>query len=206
NKIRNLLSFMESSINFDFLIIEYFLKTKAPVVSANNEITIDDTTYNKIVLCPLIMDFGYKNIDNKNIFYNVPPQKPVTSQIIDLFKAIETYYNNEIAIKKENKRNKFDVKEVKIDKSEKLFEIYPFMGINPDNYKYTRIEEMLNKYFSDFSKKDTKQERQRKLYEKMGNFNGDLDDEKNCKNIFAGIKLYPPLGINPWPKGCSECD
>ena len=68
NKIRNLLSFMESSIKYDFLIVEHFLKNKTPIVSVNNEFEINDITYNKIVLCPLIMDFGYKNIDNKNIF------------------------------------------------------------------------------------------------------------------------------------------
>ena len=170
NKIRNLLSFMESSIKYDFLIVEHFLKSKTPIVLANNEFEINDITYNKIVLCPLIMDFGYKNIDNKNIFYNIPPQKPITSQIKDLFEAIETYYNNEISIKKENGRIKFDIKEVEIDKSEKLFEICPFMGLNTKNYNYDEIKDMLDKYFGDFDENDSLISSQKKLYKKMGDF------------------------------------
>lgn len=205
NKIRNLLSFMESSVLFDFLIIEHFLKNKEPVVSAKNEFKSGGKNYNKIVLCPLVVDFGYKNIHDDNIFYNIPPQKPIVSQITDLFDAVRKYYNYEITIKNENGITKFEEKKVSIDKGERLFEIYPFMGLNPENYSYNKVEEMLNKYFSGFSKSDTKQDRQKKLYDKMGKFNGNLEDEMDCKNIFAGIKLYPPLGFDPWPDKCEKC-
>lgn len=210
NKIRNLLSYMESSIMYDFLVVEYFLKHgkngKSKLVSADNKLQINKETYEKMVICPLIMDFGYMNIDNDHIFYNIPPQKPITSQIKDLFKAIGTYYNNDISINEVNGRIKFESKKIDFDKSRKLFEIYPFMGINPANYKYSEIKEMLNKYFSDFNKNDTKEERQRKLYEKMGTFDGNLENKENCKNIFTGIKLYPPLGFDPWPDDCPQCE
>ncbi len=32
----------------------------------------------------------------------------------------------------------------------------------------------------------------------MGTFDGDIT--KVGSNVFAGIKLYPPLGFDPWPK------
>jgi len=57
-KIRNVLSFMESSILYDFLILDHFLKNKEKIVSENNEFKVGTLEFNKIVLCPLIMDFG----------------------------------------------------------------------------------------------------------------------------------------------------
>lgn len=203
NKIRNLLSFMESSIMYDFLIVEYFLK-KEKVVSKENQLSIGNKSYNKIVLCPLIMDFGYKNMNNENIFYNIPPQKPITSQIKDVFESINTYYNKEIDIINKNGITKFNISQSTKDKSKKLFEIYPFMGINTQHYDYDEIDGMLNKYFGDFNKNDSSINRQEKLYKKMGEFDGNLENKENCKNIFAGIKLYPPLGFEPWPEDKTE--
>ncbi len=182
------------------------------------------------------MDFGYKYIRNKNIFYNIPPQKPVAIQTSDLFKAIKTYYSNTLSIKKRNGPNdmgdwpeyKFSITRTNIKKEDRLFEIYPFMGLNTKNYTCDELDKMLEKYFGDFDKNDSPQKRKRMLYEKMGEFDGNLDadedleiegtqnngrqhtnnrqknDKNNCKNIFAGIKLYPPLGFEPWPNNSEE--
>jgi hypothetical protein len=205
-KIRNLLAYMESSMKFDFLIIDYFLKNKEAVVSLNNEFTINDTSYNKIVLCPLIQDFGYKNIYSENYFYDIPPQKPVTDQIRDVFEAIRTYYNNDIDINPGPGFKKFDVRKIDFNPDNKLFEIYPFMGINVEYYTREKIEIMLNKYFANFDGNDSIEKRQQRLYKKLGLFDGNLENEKNCADIFAGIKVYPPLGFNPWPCDCEPAE
>ena len=204
SKARNLLTFMESAIKYDFLIIEHFLK-KDQTVGENNELKIGSQTFSKIVLCPLIMDFGYKNINNPDIYYNIPPQKPITAQIRDLLKAIETYYRYDLTIREKNGQIKFDVQETDTPREKRLFEIYPFMGINTSNYDYDKIKEMLDKYFGHFSSNDSPEKRQQMLFDKMGRFDGDLDNEEDCKNIFAGIKLYPPLGFNPLPDACPHC-
>ncbi len=205
NKIRNLLSFMESSIQYDFLIVDYFLKNNDPILaSKENHFQMGTLAFDKIVLCPLIMDFGYKNINNPNIFYNIPPQKPITSQILDLFNAIGTYYRNEISTWEENGIIKFNIRPIERNDDQKLFEIYPFMGMNTKNYSYDDIKGMLEKYFGEFSKDDTLEARKGKLKSKMGQFKGNLDDAADCKNIFAGIKLYPPLGFEPWPADPGE--
>jgi hypothetical protein len=191
---------MESSILYDFLILEHFLKTKDKIVNDNNEFTVADNNYNKIVLCPLIMDFGYKSMENKNdIFYDIPPRKPITSQIEDLFASISTYYKKDLHINDTGTRTKFKVEDTTQKKEDKLFEIYPFMGINTKNYTLLEIKKMLSKYFSNFASTDTMEQRETKLLKKMGTFNGNLDDEDACKDIFAGIKVYPPLGFEPWP-------
>jgi len=51
---------------------------------------------------------------------------------------------------------------------------------------------MLKKYFREYQKKrdDFKKE--------LGRFDGDIEHLKS--NFFAGVKVYPPLGFDPWPK------
>mgnify|MGYP000701765858 CR=1 FL=1 len=208
--VRNLLSFMETSVMYDFLIIEHFLKNdhadenknvdERKIVNADNSFTVDGYTYNKIVLCPLVMDFGYPNLRNKDVYYNIPPQKPVVSQICDLYEAIYTYFKKELTIKNENDIIKFEVRDTSQGKGEKLFEIYPFMGINTANYTLEKIERMLEKYFADFRKNDSPEQRYQRLYDAMGEFDGRTVQDAQFRNIFAGIKLYPPLGFNPWPE------
>jgi hypothetical protein len=209
-KVRNLLSFMENSIEHDFLIMDHFLTKDrrpkddrfTPPIVKNNVFTVGNNRFNKIVLCPLIIDFGYKNLKQDDIYYNFPPEKPVTRQITDLFTAIRTYYQKDIIL---NSSGYYELVDARIDPDSKLFEIFPFMGINTENYSYKEIEIMLRKYFSGFSSGESREERYRKLREKMGRFDGKLDDEEKCKNIFAGIKVYPALGFDPWPDDCPAC-
>lgn len=219
-KARNLLSFMENSIEFDFLIMEYFLKNKrpdgntefTPPVVNGNKFVIGDSAFNKIVICPLVIDFGYKNLTQTGVYYNIPPQKPVTRQVKDLFNAIHAYYHNNITITtlEGNMQTggkpltKFALEKTGFN-PDKLFEIYPFFGITPDNYDYDSIAVMLKKYFSGFSRDDKPFERYYKLNSAMGRFDGELDNAEKCRNIFAGIKVYPPLGYDPWPDDCPEC-
>jgi len=94
--------------------------------------------------------------------------------------------------------------------SGKLFEIYPFLGINPVNYSYGQIERLFEKYFTGF-KHDTPASRKTNLFEWMGKRHLDITTisgkmgsadsagKRDCNYMFAGIKLYPPLGFNPWP-------
>lgn len=69
--------------------------------------------YNKMVITPLIIDFGYKCFDMQGIYYNKPPRKPVVEQVVDVFNGIREY------------REMSPVK---------LLDIYPFLGINTRNY------------------------------------------------------------------------
>src|SRR4030042_844151 len=73
NKINNILAVMENDIGSFFLLIEKYLKKeqngKSPLLSYG-KFHIGGNVYSKIVLTPLLIDFGYKNIkDNPNIYY-----------------------------------------------------------------------------------------------------------------------------------------
>jgi len=54
--------------------------------------------FDKIVLCPLLIDFGYKNLNNKDCFYNLPPAKPIVNQVVDLINALWFYYNYDLIL------------------------------------------------------------------------------------------------------------
>lgn len=184
NRTLNLLSVMENDIADFFLIMEFFLRNK--VVEQDSNLNLNDT---KIILTPLMMDFGSKNI-RSGTFYNIPPQKPVVEQVVDVFNGIRKYSKyNLVEVDQEYKY-------IDEEKDNKLFEIYPFLGINTKNYDIDRVEKMLDKYFKEYSgKRDD-------LYQNMGEFTGNI--ETIGSNFFAGIKVYPPLGYDPWPEDTEE--
>lgn len=89
---------------------------------------------------------------------------------------------------------------------------FPFMGLDtrycflknhqPKAYENTCLEDLLEKYFSAFPA--GKEERMEKLEDKFGAFNGDINGMDS--GFFAGIKVYPPLGFDPWPDDNMERD
>lgn len=201
---RNLLSVMEGAIEYHFLYTEYFLNREKKYFGDFN-----GTKYNKIVLCPLLMDFGYKNLNNQDCFYNLPPAKPIVNQVVDLINAIWFYYHYEL-IPHPDKQGRLKLVPTTVGKEKKLFEIYPFLGLNTMNYDLSEIVDLFDKYFRGYEDDNHQSVRQKKLYDKLGTVKADLEDmifkrkEKEDINyysyIFAGIKLYPPLGFDPWPE------
>ncbi|MDQ1297159.1 MAG: Amidohydrolase [Bacteroidota bacterium] len=201
---RNLLSVMEGAIEYHFLYIEYFLLKENKYFGNSVE-----SKYNKIVLCPLLMDFGYKNLNNQDCFYNLPPAKPIVNQVVDIINALWFYYNYEL-IPHPDKQGRLKVISSGTTKEKKLFEIYPFLGINTQNYDLQEIAELFDKYFCGYESDGSGEERHKKLFDKLGTVKADLEDmifrRKEKQNtdyysyIFAGIKLYPPMGFDPWPE------
>lgn len=251
NKIQNLLSVMENDVGSIFVLMENCIKECKPSIVKNGKIIIGGNEYSKIVLTPLLIDFGYKGMSSDNIHYNEPAKKPIVEQVVDVFNGIRYYVND-------------------YKSSDKLFEIYPFLGMNTQNYflgketsekisckpelqllsdslrkkvifragpkklvfrgemsitekeefqklfnkredikaveymyknsqdikKRNTIPKMLDKYFKDY-KRDSND-----LLANMGKFEGDI--ESLASNFFAGIKVYPSLGFDPWPEGDKE--
>lgn len=201
---RNLLSVIEGAVEYHFLYIEYFLLKEKGYFGSQNE-----SKYDKIVICPLLMDFGYKNLNNLNCFYNLPPAKPIINQVVDLINALWFYYNYDL-IPHPDKHGRLKVVTSVTHKEKKLFEIYPFLGINTQNYDMQEIAELFDKYFCGYESDGGGEERHKKLFDKLGTVKADLEDmlfrrkekvrEDYYSYIFAGIKLYPPMGFDPWPE------
>jgi len=139
-KIMDTISFFEIPHEYQFLVMEYHLrmsKNEKLSINEDNNLILDKNTYKKIVLCPLIIDFGYKDISR--VEYNFSPKRPVAKQTSDMFYAIRTYFRFEIDVKEDKEKGLlFELSEEKenwfAEKEKKLFEIYPFMGIDTENY------------------------------------------------------------------------
>jgi predicted TIM-barrel fold metal-dependent hydrolase len=201
---RNLLSVMEGAIEYHFLYTEYFLLKEKKYFGS-----FPGAKFDKIVLCPLLIDFGYKNLNNKDCFYNLPPAKPIVNQVVDLINALWFYYNYDLILHPD-KEGRLKIIPTATLKDNKLFEIYPFLGINTQNYDLQEIVELFDKYFTGYENDQSSLVRKQKLYNKLGTARVDLEDmifrtkEKADPDfytyLFAGIKLYPPMGFNPWPE------
>ena len=206
-KAMRTLTFFEIPMEYQFLILEYFLNPEK-----KEKINIGGVDYDKIVLCPLIIDFGKKGI-SEGVFYNLTPKRPTVTQTGDLLYAIRTYYRFNVKVENE-KMDLENIENWESEKGKKLFEIYPFMGIDTQNYdSWEEIKKTLDRYFKNFEKNDP--DRQKRIFEKLGkqddNMYGDTDDFKNkngykidYSDLFAGIKLYPQLGFDPYPKDPEE--
>jgi len=207
NIIANCLSFFEIPMEYQFLVWEHFLKAGEPkLFNKNNQIEIAGTSYNKILLCPLVIDFGYKNITN-SVFYNLTPKRPITNQVGDLLYAIRTYYRFNLEIKDKKMFLSQEILNSQAHKDEKLFEIYPFMGLDTRNYNLEDVQKMLTKYFCNFSKSESKEERRKRLFDKMGKLDSNMyRADSEYADIFAGIKIYPQLGFDPYPNNPDELE
>ena len=183
-KIKNLLTVMENDMTNYFLILEYYMRESKFI--KDNIISIPDgkngvKQYKKIVITPLIMDFGYKNIMSKT-FYQLPAQKPIVEQMRDLTYGIKNYNTMELKVVVDNK-GLVICQHIDVTKESKLFEIYPFIGLNTVNYTPEQIEKIIGECFDSPSK----------LFDNMG-----------TKIGYAGVKVYPPLGFDPWPDDKEE--
>jgi predicted TIM-barrel fold metal-dependent hydrolase len=182
NNILNLLTVMENEIEDYFILMEYFFKNKDPEFGSSPLIKIGNEEFDSIILTPLIMDFGFKHIKTET-FYDMALGKPVEYQSADVLKAIQKYRTSEFQIQSDNEGKAVNRR----PGSKPIFEIYRFMGINTRNHtEPNEMEDLLEGRFSDYTgKRDD-------LFHRMGD------------NIYAGIKLYPPLGFDPWPEQENE--
>ena len=185
-RARNLLSVMESDIGSFFLTMEDCLRERPHQLLIEDGLHIGGTTYKSVVLTPLMMDFGYKSKKEDKTVHYQPSEKPIVAQVVDVFSAIRKYRSS---VSTTGLAEKFPY--LKANTS-RIFEIYPFLGLNTRNYKTQELKTMLKKYFREYQKKrdDFKKE--------LGRFDGDIEHLKS--NFFAGVKVYPPLGFDPWPK------
>jgi hypothetical protein len=191
--IENLINGLTSPVNYD----ELNINLNQEWLNSGGKFCIGEQEYNKVILTPFMMDFnskGFTGLPKDKIHYNLPPSKTIKDQTIDLFTGIKEYYENS---------------------SVKLLEIYPFMALNTENlelgdepiqYEKKKLYQLLDQHFKDFKKDDSGEQRYEYLSNKLNKFKN--TEENNWFNPlssecyhFAGIKVYPPLGFDPWPDG-----
>lgn len=176
----NLLSVMENDIGAMLLMMEddlagrFRTSGEQPLIR-NKKLHVGGVEYDRLVLTPLIMDFKTPSLEAKDVYYNQTPEKPLRKQIRDMLEGIRHYVQERPA---------------------GMLEIYPFLGLNPLNYQLDEIQKLLHEFLGlhSFS---------RKLFYKtfIALRHVDIATPISGRGLFSGVKLYPPLGFDPWPEG-----
>jgi len=198
-RMQNLLAVMQNDLGSQFLLLEGDLRRDDPPLLDADGLHIGGQTYDAIVLTPLMMDFDPEDPDDlrlsfrrreKQYRYSAPVERKIVKQVLDLFRGIQRYLGSGTHFK--------TPKGLEILTSPpRIFEIYPFLGLNTRNYAtLDKLQELLDKYFAGYTGKHAD------LHAHMGAFDGEIDHLG--VHAFAGIKLYPPLGFHPWPPTDSE--
>ena len=202
----NLLAVFQNDLSSFFLLTENCLREEREDKSRmlnGGKIMVGGTEYSSIALTPLMIDFGRQgkrrkvNIHlqraAKSIFelvpthYKEPAGKSIVEQVIDVFNAIKWYKNTAWKPALENIYPNLS------NGTLRQLDIYPFMGINPENYdKPKDILDLLEKYFSNYKFNRVE------LNDQQKKFDSDINGMKS--NYFAGVKLYPPMGYDAWPE------
>lgn len=177
--IKNMISVMENDLPHVFMLMEddlmgkYCEDDQQNIYLQNDKFYFRNKVYDKIFLCPLIMDFDNPFVNIDNIYYTKPPVKPIIKVVDSILGGISEFYKL---------------------RPDSLFRFFPFLGINPQNYSLYEIEHLLKKYLPVFAG--------------VSNFKDNIVDltaklKLKFKPIeqfsLSGIKLYPPLGFDPWP-------
>jgi len=130
----NLLVVLENDIGSTFLLMENCLREQENPILNKDGLHIGGETYTSIVLTPLMMDFGYKGNRSpgdgsiRRFHYDIRVGKPIVGQVVDVFRAIRMYVKTESTA---DLTKKFPSLQ---PGTKRMFEIYPFLGLNPANY------------------------------------------------------------------------
>ncbi len=183
-KLRNTLSVMENepgdifSIMEDDLAGKYSADEGEEAVLRDGKLIVGDTSYDKLILVPLLIDFDQPGTLHSNTYYNKSPHKPIEAQILDILMGIRAYRRRRPA---------------------GFLEICPFLGVNPKFHTPKSMEIFLDRWFSGFERT---RERSAGVFESLRD--ADSIDLSKPGAFFGGIKLYPPLGFDPWPANRTE--
>ena len=174
----NLLTLMQNDLVDIFYTMEDDLKGKFGGESLVNEngLQLNDHIYRKLVLTPLLMDF--KPLPGAESSTHYPqPRKELRTVINEYSFAIKQYYR---------------------ERPDGLLYILPFLGINPAAHTQKELESVIEDSFNFYGiNRLNHSVRGSKLISWMA---GHLSPKK----MFAGIKLYPPMGFDPWPEDKEE--
>lgn len=169
NRLTNTLTTFEQSIGSTFIMMENDLKgefesreeqaprPEKPYIR-NNKMHMRSQTYDKIGLCPLLMDFSTSEIGKDFLYYPNENRVRILDYAADTIEGFEAY---------------------KKAHPDGLFEFFPFLGITPPVHDIGFIKDLLERFIV-------------------------LDKKPKGEKQFWGVKLYPPLGYNPWPEEKKE--
>ena len=176
SNIMNLAALVQNDLDGIFAIMEDDLKGKFGGLPLADEtgLTLAGNRYDGLIITPLLMDFRALP-DAPNSTYYPKPKKDIHTTINEFAYGIRKYYKA---------------------RPNGLLQIYPFLGINTAAYSYVEVEKLLDESFSLYSG-SLSTIRSNKIYTLVA---GKLAPSR----MFGGLKLYPPMGFDPWPEDKEE--
>ena len=183
-KLRNMLSVMENEPGDIFMLMEddlagvYAKSGKQKPLIRKGKIAIGGHSYKKLVICPLLIDFNQPGTYKPDTYYDKYPKKEIDAQIVDVLLGIKEYRRL---------------------RPDGILEIYPFLGINPRAYTAETLAGFLDKWLSGFARGRNSA---KAIFKGMDSLV--IGETSVGKSLFAGIKLYPPMGFDPWPDDGAE--
>ncbi len=183
--VRNLLAVMENSPGMIFKLMEDDLKgqyAKAgdplPLLSEGG-LAMAGKAFREVVLCPLIMDFDNRGQAHSDAYYYRPPAASIDAQIRDIMLGIRDYRRT---------------------RPEGMLQIYPFLGVNTKNHSPESLSLFLEAHMGNWR---PGRENARDVFAAMKDYSSNENSLHGATGggrcLFSGIKLYPPLGFDPWP-------
>ncbi|HOX47878.1 MAG TPA: amidohydrolase family protein [Spirochaetia bacterium] len=180
-RVRNMLSVMENDVGSIFALMEddllglYAKPGDPPPLASEGGLELGGLRFGRVVLAPLLMDFERRGGARTEAYYDRPPEKPMAAQVRDVLAGIRDY-------RRARPRG--------------LLEIRPFLGIDTSNYTEAALQALLESSFRGYRRGKAAS---RAAFEAMADIDVDRADDFPMR--FAGVKVYPPLGFDPWPDG-----
>ncbi|HTX73543.1 MAG TPA: amidohydrolase family protein [Rectinemataceae bacterium] len=184
-RVRNMLAVMENDVGSIFGLMEddlagrYSTDESEEAMIVDGKLHIGKLGFDRLLLVPLIMDFSVGGPQPAGIYYNRQAAKPVELQTRDLLEGIRAY---------------------RLERPDGFLEIRPFLGIDTRRHDPDSLRALLTENFATFS-------RSREASSDAFRAMADYTEPGRPDSVFAGVKVYPPLGFDPWPDnsdGASE--
>ncbi|MCK9349309.1 MAG: amidohydrolase [Sphaerochaeta sp.] len=156
NRITNTLTTFEQTIGETLVMMEddlmgkfpshdeEALRPEAPYIR-DGKMHMRSRTYDKMAMCPLLMDFSSNKIRNDSLYYPAPNEEKILDYVKDTLEGFEYYRTTH---------------------PDGLFEFFPFLGINPQVHTMDFIEKLLDTYIH--KENDKKQFYGVKFYPPLG--------------------------------------
>jgi predicted TIM-barrel fold metal-dependent hydrolase len=187
-RMRNMLAVMERDVGSIFELMEDDLSGMFARLGDGKPLLKDGVLrlgalrYDRLVLCPLIMDFQCATfMPSEGTYYHRPSTKRLAPQVRDVLEGIRAYRRA---------------------RPDGFLEIRPFLGVDTRHYSAGELAALLETAFDglETGSAASREAASRRAFEAMR----DYDAASPAPGLFAGIKVYPPLGFDPWPDGGSE--
>lgn len=126
------------------------------------------------LVCPQAMDFSRPVDAPAACRYPAQPRKPLEEAVREILAGVSAY-------RRERPWGRLVIR--------------PFLGMDPTWLGPGRTEEVLDRYFRSYAKG---RQAQLAAFRDARRWRG--NPLRPPRNAFAGVKLYPPLGFDPWPE------